>query len=492
VKIAIIGNSNSIMKASYAEVLRAHEGFTVDNFSIGGSPNIVVLETVLTVDLAEYDYIVIETAVVDALQGPPGIYPSDIALRNLRLGLQCIRSVSSAKLILLLLPTRVGMLEPENQTTEAAHLKVAEEVCVSVLNVFRLFREWIGGYLPERIQELSAWAPVVAEAFDLPRTVAYDLSWSAMRKEKNAANLFAISGFLDHAHITRAVHRLIGNIITGWIMRDHIKERIPAQQKATTLARLLEPEGAGCRSIVRESSLMRRSLLQLSDGESMTFRCPPGYIAIGVLFNRSKTSGYVELKSAAGSVVLDCRFFPYPAPWIAVLVPIIDCIGGGDVTLTMKRQRGDDLPYRRPADTGDMPCTGVAEVGEMIVIRDDAAAQLGESNCFEAQSEYLDIADCDWANSLCVEAHQAATGLTEGLPEISTSITKGLEPLLVDTVRSEGRLSSLKDRARLLLLMGLPHHAFHLLSETVVIEEQKASIPELKRKLGSFLASLRT
>jgi hypothetical protein len=485
VKIAIIGNSNSIMKSSYADFLRAN-GNKVDNFSIGGSPNIVALETALTTNLRGYDYIIVETAVVDALHGPSGIYPADIALRNLRLGLQSIQSVSRARIILLLLPTRIGLLEPKTQTSEAIHLQVADELRIPVLNVFHLFRTWIGGYDPVRIQKLSAWAPIVAEAFGVPRPAAYDLSWSALRRENSSANLFALAGFLDQPHVTRAVHLLISRILCAWMAQEQATMADGCGSEDPLPGLLINPDPANYPHTIRESALMRRSLVQLSDGDSITFRCPPEYLVVGILFNRCKTSGYAAIRSEAGTVLLNCHFFKYPSSWIAVLVPIIDRIGGGDITLTMRRDVDPDLPYRKLADTNDGLADGVAEVGEMIAIRRDRAS---DSYVSRSTGGIIDIAGSDWVEKLCADAHQSMADTMEGLSPMSLNACKGLAPLLLDHVR-DGRGHPLpRDRAKTLLLLGLPRAALQLISEAVAEDNDDLALAGIKHKLESFIAN---
>jgi hypothetical protein len=479
------------MRSSYADVLRSSSEHTVDNFSIGGSPNIVILDVVLKTDLRNYDYIILETAVVDALHGPSGIYPADIALQNLRLGVRCIRDLSSAKLLLLVLPTQIGLLEPEHHTSENIHLQVAEEFQIPVLNMTRLFREWIGNHPSAHIQRLSAWAPVIADSFEIPRSAAYDLSWTALKQDNNKANLFAMTGFVDSAHVARSVHRLMGEILLGWIERN-----IPVNPDGPILgtsvaARRIDPVGLAGQREERESSLIKRTLTKLSDGESVTFPCPNDYIAAGILFNRSRTSAFVEFNSPAGSVTLDCRFYMHALPWIAVISPIIDTIGSGDITLTIRSERSETTPYRKLADTDDGACSGTAEIGELIVIRRDMPSlpvhsQIGERGALA----HLDIGAADWAQVLCRAAHQSAADVFEGIAEMSTGLTKGLSSLFLDTLMTNSDRPSCVGCARSLLLLGRPRSALKLLFEAGNCDEEEHQLDELRQKLTSFLGTL--
>ena len=93
IKLAIIGNSNSVMKEGYVRVLENTPEIIVKNRSIGSSPNVVLLDFLAREQDLDYDFIIIETAVVDFIQAGP-LYSMERSLETLEMFVGYLRAAS--------------------------------------------------------------------------------------------------------------------------------------------------------------------------------------------------------------------------------------------------------------------------------------------------------------------------------------------------------------------------------------------------------------
>lgn len=216
IKVAVIGNSNSVMRGAFPKLLGEKE-FVVTNLSMGATTNILLLDALASHSLESQEYIVVETCVVDALHATA--YSQEICARNLTVFVQEITR-RGQKLIFLMIPTRIALLEPETNYVERIYLDIAASSNVPVVNLYEVFRKEFGTYDRSAVIHRSRWAPVVTEAFHIPRWAGYDLSWSALRDARYDGNAFAISGFQDHAHISRSMHYVAAELLAMWIRQD--------------------------------------------------------------------------------------------------------------------------------------------------------------------------------------------------------------------------------------------------------------------------------
>jgi hypothetical protein len=492
IRIAVIGNSNSAMRDSFAAVLGRDKDFSVENLSIGATPNVLLLDVLATTDVLNHDFIIVETAVVDALQVASGAYPMEIARSNLRLFIEVLSTKSFAKLIFLILPTRIALLEPNSHKVEDMYISIAEEYGVPVLNIYDLFRQMIGGYSRNGTQRLSEWAPVVAEAFGIPRHVAYDLSWSALRKPRLPSNSFAMSGFNANIHMSRSMHRLVGNLLADWIRRSSSGQRSSGAPAKPAAILASVPTVVGQEWITRESSLTKRRLLSLAEGGTATYECPNGYIAAGLFLNRSQTTCFIKLESAAGSVVLDCRFIPYSLPWVGLVVPIIDPVGDGDITLTVCGHEDATTPVRRLPDTRDDACvTASAEIAEIVLIKQGLAIA-SESERSEAARYGVDLSIQRFVSSrtICERAFEAVDSIIDGVGEIGFGFSRGLAAEFMQLVNKGPVGVEASDRARLLLLTGNAATALQLLTDSIASGNSDPALLHMRQTLTAFLETV--
>ena len=120
IKVGVVGNSNSIMRNGYVQVLEQMPGLTVTNWSIGSSPSVVLLDFLGRETDLDYDFLIIETAVVDFLQGGP-LYPEQRSLETLELFIGHVQATSKAQIIILTIPTRYALLAPDAYWQEALY-----------------------------------------------------------------------------------------------------------------------------------------------------------------------------------------------------------------------------------------------------------------------------------------------------------------------------------------------------------------------------------
>ena len=69
--VAIIGNSNSVMRGSYTRILEDTPRIKVTNRSFGSTPNVILLDFLALETNLDYDFIIVEAAVVVTAQPTP-------------------------------------------------------------------------------------------------------------------------------------------------------------------------------------------------------------------------------------------------------------------------------------------------------------------------------------------------------------------------------------------------------------------------------------
>ena len=488
IRVAVIGNSNSIMRNSFVEVLKQDPRFSVDNMSIGATPNVVLLDVLATAGDLTHDIIVVETAVIDALQGPPGAYPLAIARRNLRIFINSISIESQAKIVFLLIPTRIALLEPRRHNTEEMYLSLAAEFGIATLNLYNLFRQMLGGYSADRVERLSALAPIVAETFSVSKHAVYDLSWSALRDRNLVSNALTLIGFSDHAHVSRIIHRLAGRLLKTWIHGLPVCSNYSPAGSNTRHVQAISPQMEDKQPITRQSTLLSRSLLSLKNGDTAKYSCPPNHGVVGLFLNRSKTSCFVKLDSAMGSIILDCRFVPYPNPWVGVVIPLIDQIGGGEIILSVGSNNDAGAPVRRLPDTQDVACEGCIEVAEMIAVRESTLQALAEAGSEDSRTDgYISIENLASTKVICEETYQEMEMVADGIGPMGIGFSKGLAPLFNSFLKAEPIGSHAYGAARAMLLMGDPYGAEQFLADKIAAGAIDAALPKLHKCLKMFL-----
>jgi tetratricopeptide (TPR) repeat protein len=453
IKIGIVGNSNSVMNNGYVKTLEQTPGLAITNRSIGSSPNVVLLDFLGRETVLDYDFIIIETAVVDFIQAG-ALYPRERSQETLELFIGQIRSASRAQVIILTIPTRYALLAPDAYWQEQLYRDTAARLGVPILDGFRLIRQLIGQAKITAAGTYLTRAEQLAAAFGLPGNVAPSLAWRDLRDRFVQTNALGVSAFVDHAHFSGTIHALVGSILADFIVSampdPHAASvRAAAPEKPPVIA-IDTQDGS---RVVRTSTLMSRDLGVLRAGDTASYQCPPGYRAYGLLLNQSRTFCFLKLTSPVGGVAFDMRFRPLPFDWIAVVVPIIDRIGDGVIEVTAMDAPPDDVPCRLLHNTDTRTAAWGAELGEMILVREDWRAHLALPVAENATAFHLE--DTAWAKWAIEEAALRALPVVQGIETDGWFVPRDCSAAVANLLTKGTAALSLADQARLLLVLGM-------------------------------------
>jgi hypothetical protein len=223
-----------------------------------------------------------------------------------------------------------------------------------------------------------------------------------------------------------------------------------------------------------------------------TYECPNGYIAAGLFLNRIQTSCFIKLESAIGSVVLDCRFIPYPLPWVGLVVPIIDPIGDGEITLTVCGHEDATIPVRRLPDTREDECVTVsAEIAEIVLIKQSLdTASDGERSEANGYDGDLSIQHSVSSRTICDRAYEAVDSIIDGVGEIGFGFSKGLAAEFMQLMKKGPVGMEVPGRARLLLLTGNAAPALRLLADSIKAGDSDPALLHMHQTLTAFLETV--
>lgn len=140
-RIAILGNSNSVMRSSFARLLANNPALDVHNFSLGAAPNVYLMFALATVDLERFDYIIFETAVTDAEWCRLGLYDKEHVLRNLEWAVDILHAKSLAQILFIILPT-INELEDDTYSTESLYTEFCTRNDIPYFNFYALYRDF--------------------------------------------------------------------------------------------------------------------------------------------------------------------------------------------------------------------------------------------------------------------------------------------------------------------------------------------------------------
>jgi tetratricopeptide (TPR) repeat protein len=453
IKIGIVGNSNSVMNNGYVKTLEQTPGLAITNRSIGSSPNVVLLDFLGRETVLDYDFIIIETAVVDFIQAG-ALYPRERSQETLELFIGQIRSASRAQVIILTIPTRYALLAPDAYWQEQLYRDTAARLGVPILDGFRLIRQLIGQAKITAAGTYLTRAEQLAAAFGLPGNLAPSLAWRDLRDRFVHTNALGVSAFVDHAHFSGTIHALVGSILADFIvsaMPDPHAASVRAAAPGKPPVIAIDTQDGS--RVVRTSTLMSRNLGVLRAGDTASYQCPPGYRAYGLLLNQSLTFCFLKLTSPTGGVAFDMRFKPLPFDWIAVVVPIIDRIGDGVIEVTAMDAPPDDVPCRLLHNTDTRTAAWCAELGEMILVREDWRDHFALPVAENAKAFHLE--DTAWAKWAIEEAALRALPVVQGIETDGWFVPSDCGAAVANLLIKGTAALSLADQARLLLVLGM-------------------------------------
>ena len=430
---------------------------------------------------------------MDVIQGRPGAYPAKVARRNLRQFLEVVTTSSQARIVFVIIPTKFALLEPGWHETESIHMALCQEFGIPVLNLYNIVRESLGIYCAERVQKISALAPVLADAFGLPRQLGYDLGWGLLRNPMAPSNAMGFYAFTDSAHINRAMHELIYELISRWIFNLGNRNLTMGRTSFQNYLRHALLDNSPSAKVRRSSSLISRDLRCFEDGDTAILDCPPGFLIVGMLINQAKTCGYINLASRIGSVTLDCRLTGYPIDWTGIVIPIFDSIGDGPVTITISKLQPVGGCLRHIPGTAENSL-GRAEIGEFIIVKESHyhAAKGLMPDYISRHGGFIQIESLDWAQDTCTAFQRRADKLLGRREQADIHVFPESAAYIRGQLAAGNVDPGVTGRARWLLLFWEIAALQKLLVETLENNGNETEIARMSAALAAFLAAGQT
>jgi Flp pilus assembly protein TadD len=480
-RVAIVGNSNSIGARSYAGQLANRPGVSVTNRSIGATPNVVLLDFLARETEWDYDFVILETAVVDCLQ--QGLYSYERALETLELTVRYIKAVSTAQIIIFVIPTFQGLLRPNLFWQRSLYNEIAFRFSLPILDGYGIISKLIGTPKFDCIDIFTKRAKILISAFRLPDHFFEYIAWRSLRESHVTSNALGVFAHIDTIHYNPELHNLMADLLQEFMGLPVGKTDTKLAVDRTALSSILiASEPVGGESVVRANSLITRELSRLRPGETLRYHCPPGYRAYGLLVNETNTSCYVHIKSPTGSTTIDMRGPVRPSEWRAVIVQILDPVGGGEIEIAiLDRPTAPDTEVHARLGAGPASSTVIAELGELILVKTDWSDVLPAA--VDQTISALRIEEFSWAKPVIAEAASRFDRMIQGIEAGGSFIGTANSKFIASTLARVGGGLSFGDQARLMLVMGMKDEVSNFL-EAVCVEHPDNI--ELKRMLAGI------
>jgi hypothetical protein len=452
-KVMVIGNSNSVMRGSYVRVLEKIPRFDVRNKSIGSSPNVVLLDYLALEQDWNYDFVIIETAVVDFIQST-GAYTEERSAETLELFIRFVRARSNAEIIIFTIPTRLALLAPGSSWQESLYQGIADRFGVPILDGFRLVRGLVGRQKAAMLGFFGSRASRLVQAFGLGRNIATYIAWRGMRDSQLSSNALGTFGFVDHVHLSPALHALAGTLLAEYMtLTGRCAVKCAKLDRPDLPPTVIAANPQGDRQVARTSSLVSRDMIRLVHGESARYQCPPGFFVYGIMMNSASTCCFLRLGSPAGVTTLDLHFPPGAMTWIGIVTAILDPVGDGDIVATVLDQPDAPDLVRTVPNTTSVCETPLAEIGELILVRRDWRDILPFSEDCGRQAFQIDLAP--WAGSLIAAATLSAAQTIDGIEVENRRVEAECFKAAANLLSNLAVPLSSVDRARVMLLLGM-------------------------------------
>lgn len=373
-RVAVLGNSNSIAHYSYSKYLKQFPGLEIENHSIGDNPNVFLLSYLAANPVVTADAIVVETSVIDAQWVRINRQTEGLVRTGMEQFLTALRRVSGARVVLLVLPTRSVMLEDGPHWVEQMSEDLSHRFGADVLNLYNVVRPMFSHWQHDKTQLENA-AKRLMTAAELPVSQSANFLWqTAFQFPGSPLSAFQRYLLADELHASNGLQALVAELLHAWV-RHGGGTPPPATPQPHDLVIRVDPEPSLLPRIERGSSLVARVMQPADPSHPVTYITPPGYRPVGVMTNRTVTHAVVRVAGQGGSAGIDLRGGKSPIPFLANIVPIAADIGDGPYTLSVEAAKGPVLPpgceRYWPAEPMDVP--PAAEVAEMLLLRRDWA-----------------------------------------------------------------------------------------------------------------------
>jgi tetratricopeptide (TPR) repeat protein len=492
--VAVIGNSNSIMQTSFTAALARRPDIVLRNWSIGSTPSVLLLDVLARQTDWDLDFIIIEIAVIDTIHTSDGRYTTLHTFEALEIFLIALRARCAARIVVLILPTRYGLLRQGRDAIEHVYGDFAARHGLAVLNACEIVRGLFGRRAMKRARCLLPRYQALAEAFGIAGVPAESLAWRALRDPYKSRNAFAYYGMVDHIHISLQFHTLIAELL-----HDHMRRSAndPGHQtvsadKTLDDSRVLvtdaEPSGAQT-MIERRSTLLGRWFACLNDGDTITYAVPPGHKAVGLLLNQSQTFGFLRIASETGTEILDVRGPPQRHELIAVIMPILTRIAGNAVSITLLPSPPDAAPFS--GNTNHLGSVK-AELAELVLVQESWQPDRPSSAPRPDNAAAIVIEAQPWARQRIADTAEQANLSLDGVDAGGTWLERDLAAQLIRESEDLASVPPAAMTARLLLLGSTEDRLAAYLDEACVRQPADAMLQSMRHALLAVRPSYAT
>lgn len=408
-RVAIIGNSNSVMRNSYVSFLKSTKLFNIDNFSIGSSPNVVILDFIARYEIEKYQYVIIETCVVDYIQSG-SIYSKERSQETLDILISQLTKKNLAKIIIFCIPTMYHLIDPDNSWQESVYTNFARKNGLLILNGFNVLRSFIG---PSEVTDFRNNLKAIYQSLvncGFPSGSLMSLAWNSVNKLYSTDRCCASLFFSDPAHLSEFSHNVFGQLLSEFMNRSKRRATPDCDVYSKRPVEVLMASNG--LHVVRESSLIKRNVVALEENESIIFDCPLGWYVYGITINKAATFGFLEIQCEKAAILYDMRFQPEGLSWNAAVIPILENIGDGQVIIKILSARDscDSVVTLHNTVINDYRIQ--AEIGELIIVESSKAK--GEISTEANQILYI-IEKEIWARNIIAKSLSSARSTLSSL-----------------------------------------------------------------------------
>ena len=399
VRLAIAGNSNSILHASYVNHLTRMPGFEVSQFSIGGCPNALLLHVLSRADPRRFDWIICDTSVIDAGLAGAGLYSRNEAEVIARRFVAAVQEAGRPRLIFLILPIQASAMCQDRPWVRELYATLAHESGGYVFDLYGLI-EKLSGSASDRLSKV--WADDTfrqcISGFGLPETQTMTMISHPDVLRENGLPSMVQQFFADPIHLSGFSQILVARVLAV-LLSGRSMTAMPPLDRAYSPACLAILPNTRSPFLARRSSLLARDMAVLGAGDEVIYHSPPGYCLAALLINASAICCVVEISAPTGVFAIDLRL---PSGYTgrhytASVVPLTEDIGDGPFTLSVRSGEGAVHDGRRYMNVAPERLDVTAEVAELVVIRRDLAVQ---SVADEPRDDEVEIGRHPWFDSV--------------------------------------------------------------------------------------------
>lgn len=379
---AVVGNSNSILHHSYAEILSGRPELEVHNYSIGGSPCALLLDFLARVDRIDFDYIIIETSVIDYDMIFSQRLVEEEVRRTLTTFFEIVSKYLKAKVLLLVLPIRIGIMRPDGRCLDRIYLDLADAYDANILDGYALFDFIARGKWHTASDDLLKDAGALLENVGITPALAQAYIFQPALLARRGVPPFARNLFIDDIHPNYAYHEVIAELVTRWMLgaapdRANMAEHIYFDDRSALVLQAVTKH----KVVHRSSRLITRDFTIIEEQSCAIYEAEAGYRLVSILFNSASTCGILHVKGSAGSVLLDLRLGTGSRDYTAAVVPVFEDVGDGPFHIEIQSGHGKGPAGRRFWHVEPERLEAHAELAYISVVKRDFVDRAVTTEC---------------------------------------------------------------------------------------------------------------